>query len=617
MLTRKLLLRTFLLPLLCLPAMAQMPTQADAAAKQPQPNPATPPPANGEPVNPHIFGLEIPLLDPASDTVSYAGGKFDVGNNALVRARFETYLHQDPNDIDEAREYLEGIEEILRETQHRRRWSKKVGGSEELVKVCTRLDELSGYPGDADHSGTLASAMTSAMDAHRNIFRKEQRNKKMDREIDKLVLKTNSYNNSRVNSRSGEKHEYIIGFNKAKIAAQEAKILSNEAANEATLALAKVNFQSVLLGFLLQRRFDHALIGARCYRHLFTDGDTKLNLNEDSDAGKLFDNVGGMAPTVNAVDMLASAARSDVEHNIEAVYGLLAQNRLASATQHLIQAVAIGEYMQCVATFPREHRQRIAKYWDLRKRSLTALNARDYSTAEGLADEMKAMDANYDDSMLRGYCAGRMRQSDFCIRNAMKALQEGKDEEFRRFITEATSIWPLNPRLEEGAAKLAELDNKEPVKDEFRQLFKAREYRRIFDNQPRYEVVAIDPELRDSYKEAVTLVSTIDVLLAELHAAAEHDKVMGPCMAYEKLTARQKSDERFSADDKFRDALHNYAVQAHDFVQALEDAAECEKRREYGSALASYYRAQCLYPASELAKEGVSRVTDTILSASY
>ncbi len=373
----------------------------------------------------------------------------------------------------------------------------------------------------------------------------------------------------------------------------------------------------MLVGFLMQRRFDHAVIGARSYRHIFRDGDTQLNLTEDSDANKHFVGVGGMPPTINTIDSLASNARRDVDRNIEAVHSLLAQNKLGDATQLLNEAVAIGEYMLSVMTFPAEARQRIARYWDLRKRSLTALNARDYGTVEGIADEMKKMDADFDDSMLRSYCAGRMRQSDLCIRNAMKALQAGNEEEFNKQIKEAGTIWPRNPNLEEGAKKLSKLDSQDPARDEFRQLLQAREYRRIFDNQARYEVAAIDPELRDKYKEVITLVSTIDVMLTELAAAAEHDKGMGPCMAYEKLLARQKADERFAADDKFRDALHGYAVQAHDFVQALADAAECEQRREFGSALSCYYRAQCLYPASDLAKEGVERVTDIILKATY
>ncbi len=609
-----------MLTLAGMPALAQMPASFDATgtAAQTQAQGGAAPAATGEPTNPRLFGLEIPLLDPASDTVSYNGGKFDVGNNALIRARFEKYLQQVPDDSEESRLYLQRMDELLKETQRRGRWKDKRVGSQVLVRVGTGLYEIADYPGDYGHAATLASAMVSALDAHRKILKAELRNEALDRQIDRLVAKSNNLANR--NSQSKNKvstNTMLIEHNTAKIAANKAKIVSNEAANEATLVMAKINFQSVLMGFLVQRRFDHALIGARCYRHLFTDGDTKLNLKEGSDASKLFEDVGGLPPTVNAVDAMASAARRDVEHNMEAVYSLLAQNKLADATQHLIQAVAIGEYMQSVATFPTEHRLRVARYWDLRKRALTALNARDYGTAEKLADEMKSMDTSFDDSMLRGYCAGKMRQSDFCLRNAMKALREGNDEEFSRCITEATTIWPLNPKLQEGAKKLAELDNQEPVKDEFRQLLQSREYRRIHDNQARYEIVAIDPELRDSYKEVITLVSTIDVLLAELEAAASHDKVMGLCMAYEKLVARQKEDERFAADDRFRDALHNYAVQAHDFVQVLKDAVECEQRREFGSALACYYRAQCLYPASDLAREGVERVTTIILSASY
>ena len=72
------------------PAVAA-PTGFDASGSSVKPqsdNPAR----RGETPNPQLFGMEIPLMDPASDTVAYNGGVFDVGNNALVRARFEKYL---------------------------------------------------------------------------------------------------------------------------------------------------------------------------------------------------------------------------------------------------------------------------------------------------------------------------------------------------------------------------------------------------------------------------------------------------------------------------------------------------------------------------------------------
>ncbi len=615
-----------LLPLLLPVATAQMPAGFDASGKstQAEAGVAENRSPNAEPANPQLLGMEIPLLDPASNTVSYNGGKFDVGNNALLRARFEKYLHQLPDDSAEAKRYRARMAEILKVTQ-RSGSTRAVVGSEVLVKVGMGLYEISEYPGDDGQAGSLASAMVSALDALRANRRRDQRNEKLDGEIDRLVRETNSYNNRnthRLNKPGStgaapKSNEYVIGVNTKDIATKQATKVKNEADNLASIAAAKISYQSMLVSLLMQRRFDHAVIGARSYRHIFRDGDTKLELKEESDANKLFSGVAGMPPTVNSIDSIASHARRDVDRNIEAVHNLLAQNKLADATQHLIEAVAIGEYMTSVMTFPAEARQRIARYWDLRKRSLTALNARDYGTVEEIAENMKKLDADFDDSMLRSYCAGKKRESDLCIRNAMKALQAGNEEEFNKQIKEAGLIWPRNPNLDKGEEQLTQLDNHEPARDEFRQLLKAGEYRRIFDNQPRYEVAAIDPELRDQYKEVITLVSTIDVMLAELATVAAQDKVIGPCMAYEKLLARQKADERFAADDTFRDALHSYAVQAHDFVQVLKDASEYEQRREYGSALSCYYRAQCLYPASELAREGAARVADIILKASY
>ena len=92
---------------------------------------------------------------------------------------------------------------------------------------------------------------------------------------------------------------------------------------------------------------------------------------------------------------------------------------------------------------------------------------------------------------------------------------------------------------------------------------------------------------------------------------------MGACMAYETLLERGEQDPRFKADSRYRDALNRFALAAHDFTQALEKARDCEKRREYGSALANYYRAQCLYPNSTAAGAGARRLTEVILQAQF
>lgn len=628
--TRSVFLLTFMAGVL----LAQMPTSFDASGQSAQAAAGVPQGdgLGGEAPPPQLFGMELPLLDPSNDTVSYAGGKFDVGNNRLVRERFEKFLRQMPDDTEKSRLYRKRMEEILKFTQRYTKGGSMVG-SKTLVKIGMGLYEMSDYEGDGGQSGALASAMVSALDVQRANLRRERDNEEIDREIDKLIIKTNSLNNRNTQRRKGDgqvgkikasggsgtptSNEVLIGANTAEIAEGKAKKGANIAANEASLALAKLNYQSVIVGFLLQRRFDHAVIGARVYRHLFRDGDTRMNLDKESDAYKMFTGISGLPPTITTIDTMASNARREVEQCIEAVYGALAQNRLGEATDRLITATSLGEYMQCVATFPASDRKRIADYWTLRKQAFSALNARNYDEVERIAAEMKKMDVDFDDSLLLSYTSGRKRQSNFALRSARKAFMEGREEEGRRLATEAATIWPRNPALEESEAEIARVDSFAPVMDEFRKMVERKEFRAIYNDRERFRVVCTDRELEKVFMEVIEFVGGTDIILSKLKDGADQDRTIGPCLAYENLHTLLQSDPRYGEDKLFMDAYNHYAAVAHDFVSALRMGDDCEKRREYGSALASYYRAKCYFPKSRLAAEGADRVIGVIVKAKY
>ena len=164
---------------------------------------------------------------------------------------------------------------------------------------------------------------------------------------------------------------------------------------------------------------------------------------------------------------------------------------------------------------------------------------------------------------------------------------------------------------------LSKIDSHAPVKDEFRNLVKRNEYRTIYNEQTRFEVVAIDPELKQQYRDVITLISTIDGMLKQLEITSQQDRVIGPCMAYEMLMEKKQDDTRYSFDPVFKEALNRYSLSAHDFVQALNQAEDCENRDEIGSALSCYYRALCIYPGSRLAKAGADRLTQLILNAAF
>lgn len=627
-----------LIPALLGAAHAQMPSSFDASGRSEQTRSGVQnndPARAGEPSNPQLFGMELPLLDPANDTMTYNGAKFDVQNNKMVRERFEKYLNEIPDKSSESQRYRKRINEILAVTNRYNR-SKSVG-SPILVKIGMGLLEIGKFRGDGGQATALASAMVSALDVQRANVARNAQNEQLNKDIDKLVRETDAYSSrNTLNAGKGQgggsvgdikapgggggvrvSHTFKIGYNTQKIAGKEAETVANRATNETNLAFAKSNYQALLMSFLVQRRYDHAVIGARVYRHLFTDGDTQLKMDKESDGYKMVTGISGLPPTVNLIDTLAGNARMDVDRAMTAVYNLLAQNKLTEATERLISAVAIGEFMQSVATFPTEARRRVAHFWTLRKRGLSALNARDYDTAEKVAAEMKSLDKDFDDSLLRSYCAGKKRQSDLHIRNAMKAFKSGNEELFNKEITEAGIIWPLNPNLDKGSEQLAKIDSGEPVMDEFRTLFARKEYRTIYNEQDKFEIVAADPELKKQYRKAIEFVGTVDAMAQQLDSVAEQDRSMGPCMAYEKLMELRKENEDYATDSRFVECLHRYESAAHVFVKALRDAEDCESRAEYGSALSNYYRARCIYPKSNLVKAGIDRISKVIISAKY
>lgn len=597
------------------PAPQPQPTAAPAQAAPAQPQldisgaPANNP--NAEPTNPKLLGMEIPMLDPSNDTISYNGGKFDVGNNAVVRAKFEAYLHGTPDTSEETRLYSKKIEKILKYVRGHYKSQQSIG-SDALIQIGKTLYSLSEVPTDGQYAGALASCIVNALDAQRANRTRRIENARINKELDSLARTTNNLNKSKSTNNS-----FLVAYNTKKIAQGQADQAKNAATNVQSELAAKVSYQSNMVNFLFMRRYDHAVIASRVYRHVFHDGDNTMKIEKDSKADQFLKSTTGLPPTVNTVDTLANEARTSVDKHMEAVHSMLAQNKLGAATQHLIEAVAIGEHMISVLTFPVEGRRRVAEYWTLRKRALSALNARDYAMVDQIAAKMKALDVEFDDSMLLSYSAGKKRQSDLCIRNARKALMAGDDEEFNRCITEAGTIWPLNPNLDASAKHLEDFDNNSSVLAEFRTLFARKEYRTIFKEQERFECVAVDPELKAQYKEVILVISTIDAMLKQLESVAEQDRVMGPCIAYEKLVEYGSTEPRCVDDPGYKDALNLYAQKAHDFVQALRDAEECEKRHEFGSALANYYRALCLYPKSTLAGQGASKVSDIIVKAQY
>jgi hypothetical protein len=62
-------------------------------------------------------------------------------------------------------------------------------------------------------------------------------------------------------------------------------------------------------------------------------------------------------------------------------------------------------------------------------------------------------------------------------------------------------------------------------------------------------------------------------------------------------------------DPKLNQARADYTTQAAEFVRSVRTAQEMERKRQIGSSLAWYLRALQDYPNSEIARDGIDRIS--------
>ena len=156
-----------------------------------------------------------------------------------------------------------------------------------------------------------------------------------------------------------------------------------------TVTEAKVVFQSTLVQLFAQRRFDHVSIGCGVYSRLFNDGDTKLRLDKNSDAAKMFSGTLGAPPTVAILDNLSRELARDSDRHMKAVNNLVDSRHYVDALERLNEALLIGEFMPAVNTFPYEKKQKLYAFKRDVEKLFELMNGKDYEEALSLVEALK------------------------------------------------------------------------------------------------------------------------------------------------------------------------------------------------------------------------------------
>ena len=169
----------------------------------------------------------------------------------------------------------------------------------------------------------------------------------------------------------------------------EGRRLANMAKQEISETESKVQYQALMLGYLLQRRFEHVVMATRIYRVLFGDGDTMLKTNKDSQLEKMFTQGLGFNPTLGNFDAMANEAIRDVDESVQAFVYLVDRGDLDSASKRLSEAFMIGEYLAKMRTLPRAKKEKVLDFVRDSNQLLSAIEVKDYALAESLVAKVE------------------------------------------------------------------------------------------------------------------------------------------------------------------------------------------------------------------------------------
>jgi hypothetical protein len=602
--------------------------------------PATVPKTGTAPGGPagSFLGKDVPKFDPKTEVFTWDGKSWNVNNNRLFQARFEKYLSAPEEAKLEDRQYQGLISEILTRTAQASATKENIDYAFRLLIQAAQFDV------DARLSDSLADAVYNVWMAKREQVRLESANRAMQYEVMQLEAQTRL--NAAATQHANEARQKMAGgrrnqrgqqqqdpppeqpmttqaqVNDAQSAALDisnwktrrlAELVLRQQANIAKRELseiqAKVEYQALVVQFFFQRRFQHVLMGTRFYRAIFSDGDAKLNLSNETK--ELFTKNIGFSPTISTLDSLANEALRDVREGVKAFEYLLQQNELESATKRLAEAFAVGEFVPEIRTLAREKKRKALEFSQKSNQLLSTMEAKDFGSADKLLTELAGIAKDFDGSQARALIETARRGAQIHLAAARNAALKSDDKTFKEEIAAAAELWPLNPALAEVSQKIFDQgDVQQKALVDFDQLLSQKNHRQIFDNKERYlAATAFSPERQAALKSVLQDMQTIEAAILRAQEMKRQSNFPGAWESVEKIAGS------FPDDSKLNQVRADLTTQAAEFVRTVRNALDLEKKEQVGSSLAWFLKAQKMYPASEVARDGIDRLKKKILPA--
>ena len=570
------------------------------------------------------------VFDPSSDSMDFENGSFqwkgksfDLAEQRAFRSRFERFLLVTPSDEETQYDLL--MDDIID------RLSVSNNNTEDaLLDTWELLFRASRFDLDGGNSTIVANQVFNAW-----RIRKESRGVAMSqRELLQIRqhqqsvvanraqalerIKDKRINDPRLNGDSAKSGSSASNndqsltaesaFRMLDLAETEAKIIALEAQSAMTGLQAKLQFQSQIVSFIMQRRFQHALVLCGFYQSIFKGSHQSLEVGKE----QLQEFIPGsdFSFTVDSMSFIAREAINDINKGVDAVNAAYTAGRNLIALERLQEVFFLGEYLTELNKIPVDQRRHLLDLYRSLIEASELAQAKDYDEVAKLAGNISELAEDFPKNRVLSALEMAKSMSDMSVFAATQYRNLGDIDKARIELQSAIEIWPSNPAIrefQEETTKLATAGSKGV--QIFDDLYKRGDSRGIYERRMDLGfALSEDTQRRPMLMKVIEQVARINLLVAQSEELVKQEESFA---AWELLIEASKIDP---SDGPMNLARAELAPRVSNFVLQLDRAGRQSEDGHHAGALAAYLAAQDIYPASRICRIGIINESNALLS---
>jgi hypothetical protein len=392
------------------------------------------------------------------------------------------------------------------------------------------------------------------------------------------------------------------------LAETEVKIKSLESAGMLSVTQAKLQFQSQIMSLFMQRRFQHALIAASFYRYIFKGSHQNLEVGKKELSSFLPST--DLAMTVETIEFLSREAINDVNSGMSAVGSSFDGNRKIAALERLQETFFLGEYLPAVTQFDPARKAALLTLYRKVDEARKLADLKDYEAVIQLTDEIGTMTGDFRSAEVNAAVRSAQRMSTLALSAAQQVATTGDYARAQELVEKSAQLWPLNPSIKnysENMASQADMGTQAGVV--FDDAFKRDDFRRIYERRAELAAAFLNDSVRaPQLKAVIDRMARVEIYLAQTEELVAQNNAFS---AWEALVAAAA----FAPNDVvLNQRMAQLAPRVAEFVGRLDQAKRYEADQRFAASLRQYLAAQDIHPASQLARTGLARVSESIMT---